>query len=74
MRELVLGQSAFDPNDALSPPAKTFALARAQSVRAFDSGLEALSRGRAFGDLPLDDVRRALARLRDAPEAERRRT
>ena len=69
MRELVLGQSAFDPNDAFSSPAKTFALAGAV-VRAFDGGLEALSRGRAFSDLPLDDVRRELARLRDGPAGE----
>jgi V/A-type H+-transporting ATPase subunit A len=35
LREFVLGQSAFDPNDAFSPPAKTFALAEA-ALRAFD--------------------------------------
>jgi V/A-type H+-transporting ATPase subunit A len=68
MRELVLGQSAFDPNDAFSPPAKTFALADAV-MRLFDRGLEALARGRVFGELALDDVRRALSVLRDAPTA-----
>jgi len=65
MREFVLGQSAFDPNDAFSPPAKTFALANA-ALRAFDIGAAALTRGLGFADLSLDDVRRALAQLRDA--------
>jgi V/A-type H+-transporting ATPase subunit A len=65
LREFVLGQSAFDPNDAFSPPAKTFALAEA-ALRGFDTGGAALARGAAFADLPLDSVRRALARLRDA--------
>jgi V/A-type H+-transporting ATPase subunit A len=66
MREFVLGQSAFDPNDAFSPPAKTFALANA-ALRTFDIGTEALARGLAFTDLTMDDVRRSLALLRDAP-------
>ena len=65
LREFVLGQSAFDPSDAFSPPAKTFALADA-ALRAFDIGTAALIRGLAFADLSLDDVRRALAQLRDA--------
>jgi V/A-type H+-transporting ATPase subunit A len=66
VREFVLGQSAFDPNDASSPPAKTFALADA-TVRALDAGVEALERGTSFADLPLDGVRRTLARLRSEP-------
>ncbi|MGE3887141.1 MAG: V-type ATP synthase subunit A [Vicinamibacterales bacterium] len=64
-REFVLGQSAFDPNDAFSPPGKTFALADA-ALALFDQGAEALAAGRTFADLPLDAVRRALASLRDA--------
>ena len=64
VREFVLGQSAFDPNDAFSPPSKTFALARA-ALRAFDTATEALSRGVAFADIPFENVRRALAHLRD---------
>jgi V/A-type H+-transporting ATPase subunit A len=68
LREFVLGQSAFDANDAFSPPAKTYALADA-AIRAFDRGLSALSRGVAFTDLPLDAVRRALATLRDTTAA-----
>ena len=69
LREFVLGQSAFEPNDAFSPPAKTFALAEA-ALRAFDAGRAVLTRGTAFVDLPFDAVRRALARLRDAPPSD----
>jgi V/A-type H+-transporting ATPase subunit A len=65
-REVVLGQSAYDANDACSPPEKTFALARA-AVRAFDAAAEALQAGATFADLPIADLRRALAALRDAP-------
>jgi len=69
LREFVLGQSAFDPNDAFSPPGKTFALADAV-LRAFDRGGEALARGASFADVSFDGVRRALAHLRAAPAAE----
>ena len=65
LREFVLGQSASDPNDAFSPPAKTFALADA-AVRTFDAGAEAVAHGVTFTDLSFDSVRRALANLRDA--------
>jgi len=68
----VLGQSAFDPNDAFSPPSKTFALASA-ALRVFDAAAEALTRGVAFADIPFDDVRRALAHVRDAPAVETER-
>ena len=66
VREFVLGQSAFDPDDAFSPPAKTFALANA-ALRAFDAAAEALAGGTAFADLSFETARRALAALRDAP-------
>ena len=65
LREFVLGQNAFDPNDAYSSPEKTFILADA-ALRAFDRGAAALAAGRAFADLPLADVRRALSSLREA--------
>jgi V/A-type H+-transporting ATPase subunit A len=65
LREFVLGQSAFDPNDAFSPPSKTFALADA-AVQAFETGAASLKRGGSFADLPFDDVRRTLASVRDA--------
>jgi V/A-type H+-transporting ATPase subunit A len=70
LREFVLGQSAFDPNDAFSPPDKTFALADA-AIRAFDTGAEALARGLSFTDVPFDAIRRALAGFRDAAASER---
>jgi V/A-type H+/Na+-transporting ATPase subunit A len=69
LREFVLGQSAFDPNDAFSVPAKTFALADA-AVRTFDAGAEAVARGVTFADLSFDSVRRALANLRDASSSD----
>jgi V/A-type H+-transporting ATPase subunit A len=69
LREFMLGQSAFDPNDAFSPPVKTFALADA-AIRAFDAGNEALSRGAAFADVSFDNIRRALAHLRNAPASD----
>jgi V/A-type H+-transporting ATPase subunit A len=64
LREFVLGQSAFDPNDAFSPPSKTFGLADA-ALRAFDGG-QGPPPGVAFADMSFDGVRRALANLRDA--------
>jgi V/A-type H+-transporting ATPase subunit A len=69
LRELVLGQSAFDPNDAFSPPAKTFVLVDA-AIAAFDIGADALARGNTFAGISLEQVRRALADLRDAPVAQ----
>lgn len=69
IRELVLGQSAFDPNDAYSSPEKTIRLARA-ALDLFDHAKAALAAGAAFGELDLSPVRRALAALRDAPAAE----
>jgi V/A-type H+-transporting ATPase subunit A len=70
LREFVLGQSAFDPNDAFSAPEKTFALAEA-ALRAFDAAAERLAGGVSFAAVPFAPVRRALAGLRDAPEAGR---
>ena len=69
VREIVLGQSAFDPNDAYSPPDKTHALARAV-LDIHARGKEALAGGATFEDLELGPARRALAALRDAPAAE----
>jgi V/A-type H+-transporting ATPase subunit A len=69
VRELVLGQSAFDPNDSYSPPAKTLALARAV-MRAAQGADAALKAGASFAALELAPVRRAIAALRDAPAAE----
>lgn len=69
VREAVLGQSAFDPNDAYSAPAKTHLLARA-ALDVHARGREALARGRSFAELELGPARRALAAVRDAPADE----
>ncbi len=65
-REIVLGQSAFDPNDAYSPPQKTLALALAV-LDVHERGKAALAAGKSFDDLELGPTRRALVALRDAP-------
>jgi V/A-type H+-transporting ATPase subunit A len=70
VREHVLGQNAFDPNDASSPPAKTEKLA-ALAVAALDRADAAVVAGQELDALPLPAVRRALAELRRAPEADR---
>jgi len=69
VRENVLGQSAFDPNDAYSPPDKTHRLARG-TLDVLARGREALAAGATFAELALGPVRRALAALRDAPASE----
>ncbi|HZJ64355.1 MAG TPA: hypothetical protein VFD36_12620, partial [Kofleriaceae bacterium] len=70
VREHVLGQNAFDPNDASSPLEKTEKLA-ALAVAALDRADAALVAGRELDALPLSAVRRAFAELRRAPEANR---
>jgi len=69
VRESVLGQSAFDPNDAYSPPDKTHRLARG-ALDVLARGREALAGGATFAELELGQVRRALSALRDAPVAD----
>jgi V/A-type H+-transporting ATPase subunit A len=69
VRETVLGQSAFDNNDALSPIEKTYSLARLARM-AYRAGLDALERGTPFERLSLTPIRRALSALRWAPIAE----
>jgi len=66
VRETVLGQSAFDPNDALSPVEKTYRLA-SLAQRAHAAGLESLDRGAPFERLNLGPVWRALGAVRRAP-------
>jgi V/A-type H+-transporting ATPase subunit A len=65
-RQRVLGQSAFDPNDAFSPLQKTIHLARGV-VDAHAAAKAALGAGLSFADLDLSRVKRALTTLRDAP-------
>ena len=69
VRELVLGQSAFDPNDASSPLGKTHELV-ALAVTLHRRALGALQRGLPFERLNLGPIRRALAALRGAPASE----
>ncbi|HXF96105.1 MAG TPA: V-type ATP synthase subunit A, partial [Gemmatimonadales bacterium] len=65
VREAVLGQSAFDPNDATSPVAKTHRLA-ALALGLYRAGLAALEAGASFSQLPLGPARQALIAARRA--------
>jgi V/A-type H+-transporting ATPase subunit A len=69
VRELVLGQSAFDVEDAFSAPAKTFALADA-TLALVDRARAALARGVSYAELDLLPAQNAIAALRSAPAAE----
>jgi V/A-type H+/Na+-transporting ATPase subunit A len=69
VRETVLGQSAFDPNDALSPVEKTYRLALL-ARDAYQAGLAALDRGTVFDRLNLAPIQRALAAVRWSPPDE----
>lgn len=68
LRESVLGQSAYDPNDAWSPVEKTFLLAQlVHELRA--AGAAALERGKTYEQLDLATPGRLLGELRrTAPE------
>lgn len=69
IRELILGQSAFDPVDAYSPVEKTHALARL--VNAFHCRAStAIEEGAGIGDIDVQSVRRAIDRVRGAPAEE----
>jgi V/A-type H+-transporting ATPase subunit A len=69
VRETVLGQSAYDPNDAYSPVEKTYRLA-ALAHRLYRAGLAALDRGTPIDRIDLTPARRALAAVCRAPAAE----
>jgi V/A-type H+-transporting ATPase subunit A len=69
VRESVLAQSAYDPNDALSPVEKSYRLAAAARAL-YGAGLAALAAGGAFERLELGPPRRALAALRRAAPAD----
>jgi V/A-type H+-transporting ATPase subunit A len=68
-REVLLRQNAYHAHDAISSVHKTHALASA-AVAALRAGRAALAAGVPLADLELDPARRALVRLRDAPEPE----
>lgn len=69
VREGVLRQSAYDPNDAVCSPRKTHALAVA-ALAVLRAGETALTRGTVFADLDLLPSRAALIALRDAADNE----
>ncbi len=66
LREIVLGQSAYDPNDAASPAAKTFRLA-ALALDLHRRAHASLAAGTPVERLGLAPLRRALAELRSVP-------
>ncbi|HEX6106362.1 MAG TPA: V-type ATP synthase subunit A [Gemmatimonadales bacterium] len=69
IQELVLGQSAYDPNDASSPVSKTYRLA-SLALALHRAGLAALERQIRFEQLELGAARRSVAAFRAAPAAE----
>ena len=69
IREIVLGQSAYDPNDAASPVEKTYRLA-SLSHALYLAALAAVDAGIPFEQLDLEPIRRALTNYRNAPVAE----
>jgi V/A-type H+-transporting ATPase subunit A len=68
VRELVIGQNAFDPNDAASPVPKTHALA-SLVTRLRTLGDRALAAGEPLEGLDLEAARRAIVAVRDAEPA-----
>ncbi len=69
VRDCVLGQSAYDPGDALSPTAKTFLLA-SLARDLLRAGERAVAAGQGYDRLDLASPARLLAELRDAPADE----
>jgi V/A-type H+-transporting ATPase subunit A len=64
-RERIIGQNAFDPNDASSPVIKTHALA-SLVVRLHEVGCLALEAGAALETLDLSAAGRAITAVRDS--------
>jgi len=74
LREVVLGQSAYHPNDARSSPEKTFHLA-SLACGVADRVAARLQAGTALSEIDLGPLRRALVALRDgAPDEVAART
>ncbi|HTJ47269.1 MAG TPA: V-type ATP synthase subunit A [Kofleriaceae bacterium] len=70
VREHLLGQNAFDPNDATSPLAKTATMA-ALAIDAHDAFARALQAGdHELEELPIDRFRAAFAAVRRAAPAD----
>jgi V/A-type H+-transporting ATPase subunit A len=66
LQELLLGQSAYDPADAFSPPRKTLDLANL-ALTLYARALGQIQAGTRFDQLQLDSARRAMAEFRSAP-------
>ena len=69
VREVMLRQSAYDPNDVRSSPKKTYALAL-RCARLFRLATAALTAGRALHELPIAEAGARLVATRDAAAAE----
>ena len=69
LQELVLGQSAYDPNDAVSPVRKTHRLA-GLVMELHARGLAAIQAGVRHEQLEIGAVRRAIAAFRAASPAD----
>ncbi len=69
IREVILGQSAYDPNDAWSPVKKTYRLA-VLAREFYRAGHAAIQSGVPFDLLDLGAARRALAAVRSASETD----
>jgi V/A-type H+/Na+-transporting ATPase subunit A len=65
LQELVLGQSAYDPADAASPPRKTHELAQL-ALGLHARGLARIRAGTRFDQLEVGSARRAIAAFRSA--------
>jgi V/A-type H+-transporting ATPase subunit A len=69
VREVLLRQSAFDPNDVRSSPKKTYALAL-RCARLHRLGSAALSAGTSLHELPIAEAGKRLVAIRDAAMAD----
>jgi V/A-type H+-transporting ATPase subunit A len=68
-REQVLAQSAYDPNDAVSAPQKTYRLA-ALVLTLHETAVELLDAGISLPSARFGPIRRAIAQVREARAAE----
>lgn len=68
-REVVLGQSAYSANDAISPASKTWELARL-TMDLYRDASRALASGQSLESLDLSGARLEIQRVRDAAPAE----
>ncbi|HEX7024440.1 MAG TPA: V-type ATP synthase subunit A [Gemmatimonadales bacterium] len=67
VRELLIGQSAYDPNDARSPIGKTHAIAEL-ILRFHRRGAEQLAAGGSMGAIDVARARRVITAIRDLPD------